>query len=101
MTYNKQGVVKRPDAKHHAIAYMGDTKPAAFEGENLVKHAIKIDPRNGATLHEASRINFSKVYTIEHHIKVKSIGVVPEEYMVWVRYYWDELMSSGTTAPSA
>lgn len=96
VTYGKRGTVRRPDAAHHAIAYMTDDPPEAMADENLDKHAIKIDSRNGATLHPASRVNFSMLYTIEHNVKVKSIGMVSDAYMGWVRYYWQEAMGLGS-----
>ena len=90
-TYSKRGAVGRPDAAHHAIAYIGQ-EPRQKEGENLNRHAIQIEPRGSATLHPASRINFSKVYTIEHNVKVKNIGKVTGRYFTWVLYYWQESM---------
>lgn len=88
MSYGGKGVVERSDAREHAIAYTGDYPPLPLPGENMDRHAIKIEPRGGNILNERSRINFSKIYTIEHNLKVKNIGSVPKEYMSWVSYYY-------------
>jgi hypothetical protein len=71
---------------------MSTQPPNALPGENLVKYPIKIDPRGNEQLHFASRINFSKVYTVEHNLKVKAIGVVPKEWLAYVKLYWEEAM---------
>jgi len=63
-----------------------------MHGEQLNKYPIKINPRGGERLHEASRINFSKVYTVEHNLKVKSIGLVDDDYLAYVKLYWEEAM---------
>jgi hypothetical protein len=90
LTYGKRGTVNRPDAGHHAIAYMTARAPNPLPDEQLNRHSIKIIPRGGEQLHAASRINFSKIYTVEHNLKVKSIGVVPDEYLAWVKLYCQE-----------
>ena len=89
MTYGKQGVVNRYDAIHHAIAYTSEQAPEPLDGERFNKHAIKIEPSAGQWLHDASRVNFSKVYTIEHNCKVKSIGMVSAQHQAWVNYYYE------------
>lgn len=88
MSYSGRGVVRRADATHHAIAYTSKNPPLPVEGENIDRTPIKIEPRGGNVLTSMSRINFSKVYTIEHKLKVKNIGSVPAEYMAWVTYYY-------------
>lgn len=88
MSYGGRGVVGRNDALHHSIAYTSRTPPSPSPNETMNRHPIKVDPRGGNLLNAMSRINFSKVYTVEHNLKVKNIGSVPEEHMAWVRYYY-------------
>jgi hypothetical protein len=44
--------------------------------------AIKVNPDDkGAYLDSQSRINYGKVYTIEHNVKVKNFGSLSPEYL--------------------
>jgi hypothetical protein len=86
--------VNRPDARHHAIVYTTPNPPSALPGEHIKRESIKIYPGGTETLHLASRINFSKIYTVKHNLKVKNIGVVPNVYMNWVELYVDESTGS-------
>jgi hypothetical protein len=96
MTYGRRGVVDRYDAKHHAIAYIQGTTVAAIDGEEMDRLPIPIQPKiSGGSfepLDPASRVNFSKCYTIEHNVKVKPIGRVTDEWMAWVKSYWRQSM---------
>lgn len=88
MSYSNRGCVDRADACHHSIAYTSESPPDQLHGEDMDRIAIKINSRNGETLRPTSRINYSKVYTIEHNLRVKDIGKVAEGYFEWVvRYY--------------
>lgn len=42
----------------------------------MVKNPLAIDMNLGYTLDPASRINFAKVFTVEHNVKVMSVGRV-------------------------
>jgi hypothetical protein len=84
------------DVAHHSIAYTS-VQPRPFEGEKIVRHAIKIEAKAGEELSSASRINFSKIYTVEHKVKVKAIGRVADDYLPWVlRYYMQSNGLSGS-----
>ncbi len=77
-TYGGRGVTKRGViAKDHTIIYTGDQAPDRLEGEEaMYKEPIRVIPDPGALLDSRSRLNFGKVYTVEHNVKVKNIGVV-------------------------
>jgi hypothetical protein len=94
-TYRAHGTRYRPDAQHHSIAYTGSTPPFPLSGENMVRHPIRIKPRSSEKFHKASRINFSKIYTIEHNVKVKNIGKVDDEYMPLIMQYIKESTGIG------
>ena len=89
-TYRSSGTLQRPDPLHHSVAYTTNNAPELLEGEVLNRYAIKIDAEDGECLQPESRINFSKIYTIEHNVKVKKIGKVAKEYLVWVLHYCKE-----------
>ncbi|EGP88788.1 uncharacterized protein MYCGRDRAFT_27543, partial [Zymoseptoria tritici IPO323] len=79
VSYGRQGASKRGvNPKHHAVIYTGKNEPLPFAMEHgLLRPGIRAVPDNPLdTLDSASRINFSKVYTIEHNVKVKSVGVI-------------------------
>jgi hypothetical protein len=90
-------VVRRHDARDHAIAYTSETPPEKLPGEDLTKQPIKIILSSTCTgedeLKPTSRINFSKAFTIEHNIKVKKIGEVASDDFAWVKRYWKECMN--------
>jgi hypothetical protein len=66
--------VKRED---HAIIYTGDKRPKKIKGEKLQLHPIQVIPRTPRDkLEEESRINYAKIYTVEHNVKVLFIGRV-------------------------
>ncbi len=62
----------------HAIIYTGDTAPKEVPGEGkLHKKAIRVKTDNAREkLAEASRVNYNKLYTIEHNYKVCFIGKI-------------------------
>lgn len=93
MSYQQRGCVGRADAQDHAIVYTSDSPPEPLIDEDIVKRPIKVEPRNNENLTPESRVNFSKLYTVEHNLKVKNIGVVPEEWMSWVIHYYNEVHS--------
>ncbi|PVH71178.1 hypothetical protein DL98DRAFT_435672, partial [Cadophora sp. DSE1049] len=74
LTYGGQGTLKTGvKAKDHAIIYTGT--PAIFKGEKLELDPIKMDPNSSRDkLDQASRINYAKIYTVEHNVKVHFIG---------------------------
>ena len=94
-TYQGQATLKPnlPDATQHAIIYTSDYPPNEFwytatDGqvvtERLTKDPIKVRREEmgpEGDLGDASRINYSKVYTIEHYVKVLNIGMVENDWL--------------------
>jgi hypothetical protein len=67
-------------SKHHAIIYSSKDLPKELEGEGKLSKApirVKIDNLYDK-LDPESRVNYSKLYTVEHNIKVQFIGEVYE-----------------------
>lgn len=77
LTYRGQGAtklgVKRDD---HAIIYTGDLPPSEVsDNEGLTKCPIRMIPKTPRDeLDPKSRINYAKIYTVEHNVKVYFIG---------------------------
>lgn len=84
MTYGHQGVSKKDVVKsEHAIIYTSKIPPSALQeefpqrGESGMLQSIRVDADELETkLDPMSRIDFAKVYTIQHNVKVRSLGKV-------------------------
>ena len=62
------------------MIYMVGTSSAADPGEKIVKEPIAVKPADlDQKLHPKSRINFDKVYSVEHNVKVMHVGKVADE----------------------
>ncbi|KAI9728271.1 MAG: hypothetical protein M1834_007764 [Cirrosporium novae-zelandiae] len=76
-TYGKRGCTKPSvNGKDHTIIYTSDIAPPLLQGESIVKDPIRVIPSKDFSLHPTSRVNFSKVYTIEHNWAVSNLGRV-------------------------
>jgi hypothetical protein len=85
-TYNHQGVAKKGlspgDRQAHSIIYMDDTKPTIAPAEEgmMLKKPIAVTAANSEQkLHYMSRINFSKVYSVEWNVMDLRVGL-PEPW---------------------
>lgn len=88
-TYSGQGAAK-PGLQiwEHAIIYTGDREPRPKEGEKPspdthgMQPSIRVKPRTRSDrMDEMSRVNFAKIYTVEHNVKVFEFGDVRPEFM--------------------
>ncbi|CAG8351116.1 unnamed protein product [Penicillium salamii] len=73
ITYGGQGVAKAGiDRSKHAVIYMrGDMPPAKEDEPAMTKQPLEVEPvRLEQKLDPMSRVNFGKVYTVEHNVKV-------------------------------
>ncbi|KAL4749171.1 hypothetical protein BDW72DRAFT_140391 [Aspergillus terricola var. indicus] len=89
-TYNGRGVAKRGvDPDKHAIVYMRGTMPTLGAGEpRMIKEPLEVAPENpDERLDSMSRLNFSKIYTVEHNVKVLPIGRISSRSMTRFREY--------------
>jgi hypothetical protein len=113
-TYGGQATLKPklPERQQHAIIYTSEQVPEelsykAPDGtimrECLVKSPIKVIPErvdaDGQfySLHPASRINYSKIYTVENYVRVLNIGKVDKNSH---QSFLDDSMLSTLLRPS-
>ncbi len=94
-TYGGRGATKRGiRVGDHAIIYTGDEIPDILAGEEgLTKDALQViegSPEN--LLDPLSRVNFGKVYTVEHNVKVKNVGLVASGSMAKLKGYYKQIM---------
>ncbi|PQE06561.1 camk kinase protein [Rutstroemia sp. NJR-2017a WRK4] len=83
-----------PDPENHAIIYTSNHPPTLYSyrntngevySENIFKDPIRVVPEQSGRegeLDERSRINYTKVYTVEHGVRVLNIGIVDKRSMV-------------------
>lgn len=74
---NKPGV----KAEHHTIIYTGETPPNPLPGEiGPYKRPVRMNPLTSRDeLFPESRLNYSKLYTVEHNIRVCFIGSIHKD----------------------
>jgi hypothetical protein len=82
-TYNRQGTTKnRVQSQHYAVVYAQGSEPLLAPGEMMTKRPISIVVENNLEkLDPMSRLNFGRVYTVEHNLKVSKVGRIAPEHM--------------------
>jgi hypothetical protein len=89
-TYNKQRASKLgAQSKDYAAVYASDGKAQWSPDEGLEKTPFPIiveDPDE--TIDPRFRLNFGRVYTVEHNIKVLKVGRIPTEYLADLDNYF-------------
>ena len=105
-TYQKQGLQK-PGLSHtniqaHAIIHMDNRTPMWLLGEpHSSKRPIKVHPEDPSKeLHEASRLNFEKVHTVELNVRILKIGTVASESLPFLKDYFEQEMHRVARTPS-
>ncbi|KAK4506244.1 hypothetical protein PRZ48_004209 [Zasmidium cellare] len=105
-TYGGQGVAKRGVAKdEHAIIYTGREPPSLAPQEMpgrtemaMRPIAIRVVPDDKAeTLDPYSRIDFGKVHTIQHNIKVRPFGKVHASSMIALHAQFQQVWTNSAS----
>lgn len=96
LTYSHQGLRKPSvDEQDHVVVYTGVTNsgfPPLAPGEVLSREPIRILPATPLDkLNNMSRLNLSKIYTIEHNVPVVDIGFVAPDHLVKLKNYFLEV----------
>jgi hypothetical protein len=96
-TYNSQGVTKPglsdEDKRAHTVIYMSDTQPFSLpeEKRDLTKKPIAVEKASDdQKLDIMSRLNFKKIYTVEHNVKVMNVGKVTRDLLPVFLKYWKQ-----------
>jgi hypothetical protein len=99
VSYQNQGTLKPGvDAAEHALVYTSSKPPQPLKDERLDMHAIKVEPEGRQKLSATSRINFGKVYTVEHTAKVCSLGKIAREHRQRLTNYFKQVRESRAKA---
>ncbi|OGM46091.1 hypothetical protein ABOM_005703 [Aspergillus bombycis] len=88
-TYGRLGVAKASvDPSKHAVIYMKGARPGHGPNEpKMTKDPIEVTPEPYQKLHTMSRLNFGKIYTVEHNQRVLPVGKISEESMAKFHLY--------------
>lgn len=89
-TYSGQGVAKAGvDREKHAVIYMRGSQPGMKKQEpKMTKEALEVEPaKPDQKLDPMSRLNFGKVYTVEHNVKVMPVGKITDRFMTRFNSY--------------
>jgi hypothetical protein len=91
-TYGGDGLLKRGvQPEDHAVIFTSQ-EPHKEEGEVPGHSSIKMDPIDQSQkLDPMSRLNYAKVYTVEHNVKVWFIGAVKKSYLQRLMTSYDEV----------
>jgi hypothetical protein len=95
-TYGNRGLAKpgftKEEVRSHTIIHMAGSPPAkTAEMSLMTKMPIIVNPSDSSQkLSPMSRLNFGKVYTVEHNIKVMDIGKVDTTSMPYLVTYFNE-----------
>lgn len=101
-TYGKRGCGKGTTVKwQHSMAHTGREAPALLQGEapgpgeEAMMLPIRVEPsRRGDKMETSSRIDYSRMYTVEHYVKVKDSGTVHKDHIKRLRTQWWRIMKS-------
>lgn len=95
-TYNNQGVAKKDVVKwSHAIIYTGkepapDPNELPGVGENPMLQSIRVvSNKRTDIMDRMSRLDFNKIYTVEHNVKVYDFGWVHEDSRNLLRHQFN------------
>jgi hypothetical protein len=89
-TYGSRGVEKQTLTKNdHAIIYTGSSPPKPTKKERPATHdeapmrpPVRVNgAKRGSKLATMSRVNYRKIYTVEHNVKVYEFGKVHDADM--------------------
>jgi hypothetical protein len=85
VTYGGRGTLKAGvHFEDHAIVYTSHDLPPLLEAEQISEKfaSIRITPQSSRDkLDPTSRVNYTKLYTIEYNVKIQVVGQVDENYM--------------------
>ncbi|KAL9115305.1 MAG: hypothetical protein Q9187_007317 [Circinaria calcarea] len=90
-THGGRGVARKGlNQEEHCIVYTSSKPPKKLEGETKMRkdpiHVRAIS--SSEKLDPLSRVNFSKVYPVEHNIKIKEIGLISGTDLKRLIGYW-------------
>lgn len=101
-TYGGQGTLKRGLNQDDFAAVFDKKLKKAYlrPGEELQKHPFPVEVEDDEKLDRMTRLNFSKVYTVECNVKVLKTGRIPSsEHKRLLRYFAESMPGPDLSAP--
>ena len=82
-TYQGLGSAKKHAVKnYHSIVFTAPEPLKPQTAECRILSSIRIKPRkSGDTIDPMARLNYTKIYTVEHNVKVYDLGEVHWDYL--------------------
>ena len=91
-TYGGKGAAKdgmsEREIQAHAVIYDSKSRNPPQKENRMIKEAIAVDLVQGEKLDAKSRINYSKINTVEHTVKVLEIGMISKDCMGRFQGQW-------------
>jgi hypothetical protein len=89
-TYHRQGASKDGiKAENYAAVYRLGGEPEVGPNEDMTKEPFPIKVEEaGESIDPTSRIDFGRVYTVEHNIKVLKVGRIPNDFLPRLEQYF-------------
>jgi hypothetical protein len=104
-TYRGQGPSKkgltREEVENHAVVYASGTKPFTLPTEQgMIKDPIEVMMATpDQKLDKMSRLNFQKIYSVEHNVQAMDVGLVSRRSIPYLLAYWQSAINNlGDTA---
>lgn len=104
-TYGTQGVAKKGTTKcHHSIIYASRDEPAAAAEEAPnpetrefgMLTAIRVNSAKPTDIMDPmARLNYIKMYTVEHNVKVYNFGKVHDDFLETMKHQWNWVWQQG------
>ena len=99
-TYGGRGVANPSVLKwEHCMVYTDRHPPellpgeAPGHGEQPMRAALQVKPSTpGDRMEDASRLNYGKMYTVEHNVRVYDFGMVRSEYIPILTGEWGQIV---------
>jgi hypothetical protein len=100
-TYNGQGTTKPGvHAQDHAAAYAVGSKLKLKTGEKMDKEPFRIKVEDSKEkIDPMTRINFSKLYTVEHNVRVMKVGRIVDDDLPRLKKYSVSCLSGNNSDP--
>ncbi|KAL1583637.1 hypothetical protein WHR41_07821 [Cladosporium halotolerans] len=102
-THSGNGASRRNASEHGIVHTTGTRPPPTMRQEDgLLPSPIRIDPLNeDDRLDATSRMDYGKLYNIEHNVKVKPYGVVNNQSMQTLIKQWTQVFFGRAATPAA
>lgn len=91
-TYSGRGCIDQFGKQFFGTIYSSTKAPEPMDGEEgMTKVPIHLNPAHPAdSLHESSRINYGKLYRVDHNLRVKDLGIVDVDFVHTLVRYFEE-----------